>query len=255
MAEQPEYDVGEYQEPTEEDASDSPVEHPGELFPPTDEPEEITPEEAAATDIPLEALGPVEEPHLASTVCDVCLELNLTTKTCICCARCGQAFCLHFASTVDAQYCVNCLSDISMAKSTITKTYEHKNDETHTTTFYRRKAREIKIFGLDWLFAQRKITTLTNLELDLAVEYHRNILALMITEYESRRNARIHKYAGVKVAMPPLTKDGSVVTVTTKKTRTVSKTKAQEQLAALVAQMLAKGMTPDMLAALGGVKK
>jgi hypothetical protein len=105
------------------------------------------------------------------------------------------------------------------------------------------------------LFAQHKIVTLTDLELDLAVEYHRNILALMITEYESRRNAHFHKYAGVKVTMPPLTKDRSIVTVTTRKTRTVSKTKAQEQLAALVAQMLAKGMTPDMLAALGGGKK
>jgi len=221
---------------------------------PTDEPEEITPAEAAITDIPLPTEP--EEPHLTATVCDVCLELNLTHPTSVVyCERCGQAFCFHFASTVDAQYCVNCMSDITVQSSIITKTYEHKNDETGVHTFYRRKAREIKISGLDWLFAQHKIVTLTDLELDLAVEYHRDILALMITEYESRRNAHFHKYAGVKVTMPPLTKDRSIVTVTTRKTRTVSKTKAQEQLAALVAQMLAKGMTPDMLAALGGGKK
>jgi len=97
---------------------------------------------------------------------------------------------------------------------------------------------------------------LTDLELDLAIEYHRNILSLMITEYETRRNAKTHRYAGVKVLFPiksPL--ESTSTTTTTKKTRTISKTKAQEQLAALVAQMLAKGMTPDMLAALGGVKK
>ena len=250
MADQSEYDVGEYQEPIEEESEESSVEHPGELFPPTDEPEEITQEEAAATDIPLEALGPVEEPHLASTVCDVCLELNLTTKTCICCARCGQAFCLHFASTVDAQYCVNCLSDISMAKSTITKTYEHKNDETHTTTFYRRKAREVQISGLDWLFSQRKIYELSDIELDLSIEYHRNILSLMIAEQEKKRTEYMHRYAGIKVHIPtPATTDVHDSTTTTvKKTRVVSKNKQQEQLAALLKQMQSKGLNLNDIA-------
>lgn len=230
------------------------IEEDEEPLVPTDEPEEITSEEAAITDIPLSAEP--EEPHLTATVCDVCLELNLTHPTSIInCERCGQAFCFHFASTVDAQYCVNCLSDITVQSSIITKTYEHKNDETGTHTFYRRKAREIKISGLDWLFAQRKINVLTDLELDLAIEYHRNLLSLMTTEYETRRNAKIHRYAGVKVVFPTKSPtEGTSTTTTVKKTRTISKTKAQEQLAALVAQMLAKGMTPDMLAALGGKK-
>jgi hypothetical protein len=221
---------------------------------PTDEPEEITLEEAASTDIPLPTEP--EEPHLTATVCDCCLELNLTHPTSVVnCERCGQAFCFHFASTVDAQYCVNCLSDISVQSSIITKTYEHTNAETGTHTFYRRKAREIKIDGLDWLFAQRKIITLTDLELELAIEYHRNILSLMITEYEARRNAKIHRYANTKIVFPTKSPISSTATTTTRKIRTISKTKVQEQLAALVAQMLAKGMTPDMLAALGGAKK
>jgi hypothetical protein len=228
-----------------DESEDSALEEPVQevFFAPTDEPEEISAEEAIATDIPLEAT-PVEEAHLTSTVCDVCLELNLTTKTCICCARCGQAFCLHFASSVDAQYCVNCLSDISMSKSTITKTYKHKNDETGTTTFYRRKAREIKIDGLDWLFSQRKIVELSDMELDLSIEYHRNILSLMIAEQERKRTEYMHRYAGVKIhiPMPATTTVHDSTTTTVKKTRTVSKNKQQEQLAAMLKQMQAKGL-------------
>ena len=216
---------------------------------PTDEPELISESEAASTDIPLAAQDE-EAQHLTSTVCDSCLELNLLTKSSIACARCGQAFCLHFASTVDAQYCVNCMSDISITKQVITKSYEHSNPETGARSFYRRRAREIQIKGLDWLFAQRKIAELADVELDLAIEYHRNIEQLMIAEQERRRNAKMHRYAGVsfKIAPTPGTEVTDSKTTTVKKSRTVSKNKQAEQLAALLKSMMAKGVDINSLA-------
>ena len=240
MAEHDDFVIGDLADTEgEEDARDAEAESPAEeIFAPTDEPEEITAEEASHTDIPAEPTE-VEDSHLTATVCDVCLELNLTHPTSvITCARCGQPFCFHFASTIDAQYCVNCLSDISVSKSVVTKTYEHKNDQ-GDIVFYRRRAREIQISGLDWLFAQRKI------------EYHRNILSLMCTEQEQRRTAKMHRYAGVKIHLTPSVTDVNHTTTTTvKKTRTVSKTKAQEQIAALLKNMAAKGMTMDKIAAM-----
>ncbi len=226
-----------------------------EVFIPTpdDTPEEITPEEAAQTNIPLPQEATPEEAHIAHLVCDVCLELNLTTKSVIKCARCEQAFCFHFASNIDAQYCVNCMSEMSIAKSVITKTYEHKNDETGITSFYRRKAREIKIDGLDWLFAQRKISELADVELDMAIEYHRNICSLMMAESERRRNEKMHRYAGIKthIPTPSTTKVTEGTTTTVKKTRTVSKDKASESAAAILASMMAKGMNiQDILKAI-----
>jgi len=219
-------------------------------FVPDDTPEEITAEEAAQTDIPL----PPEEPHLTSIVCDVCLELNLTHPAeVVTCLRCGLPFCLHFASKIDVQYCVNCLSDISVSKSIITKTYEHTNEETGVKTFYRRKAREIQIGGLDWLFAQRKISELTDTELDLTIEYHRNILSLMIGEQERKRAEKMHRYAGVKMHIPTPSDSTSVsnsTTTTVKKTRTISKNKAQEQIASILASMQAKGMSIEQIAQL-----
>jgi hypothetical protein len=249
MAEHDDFVIGDLADTEgEEDARDAEAESPAEeIFAPTDEPEEITAEEALHTDIPAEP----EESHLTATVCDVCLELNLTHPTSVIrCARCGQPFCFHFASTIDAQYCVNCLSDISVSKSVITKTYEHKNAQ-GDTVFYRRRAREIQIKGMDWLFAQRKIVDLSDLELDLDIEYHRNILSLMCTEQEQRRTAKMHRYAGVKIpSAPAATGVNQTTTTTVKKTRTVSKTKAQEQLAALLKNMAAKGMTMDKIAAM-----
>jgi hypothetical protein len=146
------------------------------------------------------------------------------------------------------------MSDISVTKQIITKEYCHRDDERGVTSIYRRRAREVKIAGLDWLFAQRRITDLSDMELDLAIEYHRNILSLMISEQESRRNVKMHRYAGVKVSIPtPSTttvSNTSTTTTTTKKTRVVSKTKQQEQLAALLKSITAKGTSIDQIAAM-----
>jgi len=197
-------------------------------------------------------------PHLTMTVCDVCLELNLTTKAqVIKCERCEQAFCYHYASTIDARYCVNCMSDISVTKQTISKEYVHRDEENKVTSVYRRRAREVQIKGLSWLFAQRKIADLSDVELDLTIEYHRNILMLQIDEQERRRNAKMHRYASSKytIQTPSGTTVSSTTQTTVKKTRTVSKNKAEEQLNALLASMLGGGKSvADIQAILKGVK-
>jgi hypothetical protein len=213
--------------------------------------------EIPSAELPEEPAPTETEHHLTSCVCDVCLELNLTQKSAIACIRCEQAFCFHFASNIDARYCVNCMSDMSVTKSTISKEYIHRNEAEQITSVYRRRAREVKISGLDWLFAQRKIVDLADTELDLTIEYHRNILSLLITEQESRRNAKMHRYAGVnvKIANPSTTtiSDTTTTSTTTKKSRTVSKTKQNEQLAAILQSVLAKGKSMEqILAALKG---
>ena len=217
----------------------------------SDEPEEVSPEEISAEEVIVSEDDPADRGHLTELVCDCCLELNLVTKSCIKCARCDQPFCLHFASTIDAQYCVNCMSEMSVTKEVVTKIYEHRNAETGETHFYRRKARAIKIDGLDWLFSQRKIVELSDIELDLSIEYHRNILNLMIAEQERHRNERMHRYANI-VFKPShsATKVSDSTTTTVKKTRTVSKDKASEQLQAIMKAMLSKGLTVEQIQAM-----
>jgi hypothetical protein len=224
----------------------------------SDEPELLSPAVPLPTEVELPT-AEEHEIHLASTVCDVCLELNLTTKSVIKCERCEQAFCYHFCSAIDARYCVNCLSDLSVTKQVITKTYTHENPETKEISVYRRRAREIKIGGLDWLFAQRKIIDLSDVELDMVIEYHRNLCSLMIAESERRRNDRMHRYAGMKVSIPtPSTttvSSSSTTTTTVKKTRTTSKNKQSEQLASILASLKAKGLSIEDIAKMVAGKK
>src|SRR5215472_5341412 len=91
---------------------------------------------------------PKKEIHLSSNVCDTCLNDNLLKNVSIIkCIKCAQAFCIHYASNFDAQYCVDCMSDLSVTKESISKTYEHYNELTDTVTKYSRRARQIKVEG------------------------------------------------------------------------------------------------------------
>lgn len=196
-----------------------------------------------------------EEVSISSQVCDVCLKDNLLASVGILtCSRCKAPFCIHFSSRIDTQYCVSCMSDLSVTKEIITKAYEHYNEETDTTTRYARKARQIRIEGLDWLFAQRKIKLLTDPELDMVVEYHRNYLSLLLVEAEQRRTEKMHRYAGVKIQLPtPTTSTTTTKTTTIKSTKTSSTKKqaqAQAALSVLLQSLTAKGMSVDQITAM-----
>ena len=43
--------------------------------------------------------------------------------------------------------------------------------------------------GQDWMFAQARVVTLTDEELETTVEYHRAIMAEMVNEREARKIA------------------------------------------------------------------
>lgn len=230
-------------------------------FPVSGEPELIAQIPTTSEDVIAAAeMTEQEAPHLTSVVCDCCAELNLTQPVQIIrCERCEQPFCFHFASRIDVKYCVNCLSDVTVTKQTITKEYTHRDEQEKITSVYRRKAREIKISGLSWLFVQRKVSELSDMELDIAIEYHRNLLILLINEQEAKRNARMHRYAGIKNKQAGIpTPSGVSVTnstqTTVKKTRTISKNKAQEQLNALLASMGGSVDLNAIAAILKGVK-
>lgn len=220
---------------------------------PTDEPEEISEAEAAISDIPTQPADN-EVAAIATLVCDVCLELNLTQRSTIICKRCGESFCFHYTSNVDADYCINCMSDVSVTKSVITKTYESTGEDGEKH-FYRRRARDIKIDGLDWLFTQRKIPEYSDAELELTIEYHHARLGLMLAETEKRRTEKMHRYAGVKVVIPTTSGTATTSTTTVKKTRVISKNKANEQIAALAKSLLAQGISLDQIIAKIGGKK
>ena len=196
----------------------------------------------------------IETNEYSASVCDECFEKNLIENVSIqSCSRCKNPFCLHFSSKIDPSFCVSCMSDLTVEKSVVTKTYEHVSEDGTLSTTSRR-ARQIKISGLDWLFAQRKIATLTDVESDMAIEYHRGMLTLHLTDNERRKNERIHRYAGVKITSPIPT----VATIRTSEKKTTVKSvsnKKTEQVAAMMGVLLGQGKSiEDIMKILKGGK-
>ncbi len=191
--------------------------------------------------------------EVTSKTCRNCQVSNLIEDVKIArCVRCNSIYCIHFASSIDPAYCVECLSDISLHKEIVTKEYIHEKYDEETdqvmTTTYKRRAKSIKLEGLDWLFVQRKIVSMRDEELELAIEYHREILNAMLAEREDRKAKFLHRYAGVKVNTEGVNIDSaSTLTTTTKRTRTISSTKATATANSLMQSMLAGGMNAAAL--------
>jgi hypothetical protein len=117
------------------------------------------------------------------TICDICRENNLTKKIKVSsCKECSRDYCIHFASSVDPSYCSDCLAEVSMEKSVIVRVTEHSVSGSKLKYQRRSSAVQIRFGGEDFLFYSRKIHTLSDLELELAIEYHHAIYSSMILE-------------------------------------------------------------------------
>lgn len=198
---------------------------------------------------------------LGSHVCDTCTGDNLLKSIGILkCAKCRNPFCIHFASKYDpAHFCVSCGSEIELSSSIVTKEYKHEryDEETDTisTTMYTRRAKEYKLAGETWMFNQRRVRDLTDAELDIAIEFHRQYLQLLCADQDRRRAEKAHRNAGVKFQMPSGITSTTSTVVETKKTTVVKTDKAKAQAAAAFSVLLAQGMTmEDIMKALGGIK-
>jgi hypothetical protein len=207
---------------------------------------------------------PEHEHVLDNLVCDDCFEKNLTENVHIqSCVVCESSYCRHHASVIDPIHCAECLNDVSVTVETIQKTQLRENQETKATYVYSRKARQIKIGGLHWLFAQRKIASLSDIELGLAIEYHRAIYDSLIFERERRRQEHFHRNAGIRTPLSPtspLNNTGTIVTNTTtvKKSRTTSIKKpdaVKTNALSAIDVLLKSGMTLEQIKAIALGKK
>lgn len=202
---------------------------------------------------PSESQPETEEQHISSQVCDVCLKDNLLQKVgIIYCGRCKSPFCLHFASKIDVQYCVSCFSEMTLTREDVRKIIERYDVETDTIKKYSRKARRVLLEGEAWLFAQRQIKELDEAEQDMVIEYHRQLLQLLLNEREERKVKKMHRFKSVKIGVSSVTSN-TTTTTTTKKTSKTSSTTTQAKVSAIVGALLAKGKTMDEIAKLLGI--
>lgn len=185
------------------------------------------------------------------------------------CPRCKLAYCSHFASKIDFQFCLYCLNDIVLEDSIITKEVISKS--LNGKKEFRRvmKARHLVFKGQDWMFAQARISTLTDEELGTTIEYHRTIFSEMIDEMEQRKITKnklslAKKNKDFKVSLKIPTRsgfntDGSVIgatsmtVTTTKVTRTkitgVQTSSLQVAMTAIKNVLKAQGLSADQIKA------
>lgn len=215
-------------------------------------------DEIDGTDTTPEELQPLDQ-----IVCDECFEKNVIEDVHIQeCSTCGELYCRHHASIVDPAHCAQCIHEVTMDEAIIhkTETTIHDNGEITSRT---RKARQIKLGGLHWLFVQRKIKDLSDIELSLAIEYHYALFSALNYERDKRRAENFHRNAGRQFKVPTSSTSAAVSVTTTseiKKTRvrktTVSKPdNAAANMAAAFQALVASGMTPEQIRSMFSTKK
>lgn len=185
---------------------------------------------------------------LDNIVCDECLEKDLTENIHIQrCTHCNDEYCIHHTSVIDPAQCEQCCSDVKVEISTIKKVIiDSKMGHIRS-----RKARQIKLGGLHWLFAQRKIQEMGDDDLIRAIEYHRAIYDSLIFEREKRRAETFHRNANKPFKVPT-----STTTVKTVKTiKTVKAAPAAPDLTVLLEQLKKAGFTKEQIMAMAMGKK
>ena len=195
------------------------------------------------------------EDKIDDTVCSECafgnLVKNVGIKRCI---RCDKAFCSHFACTITPlEYCVNCMGNLELERKVVTTKIDVYDLETDTIKTYRRRPyRSIHINGDDWLFAQRRIGALSDVELELSIEFHREYLQLLAVEQDRRKAERLHKQSATKLPPPGIMPTGttSKTVKETKVTTTTKQNKKVDQVSMLFDQMLNAGMSLSEIQAL-----
>lgn len=195
----------------------------------------------------------VEKQEESFVCCEVCIEENLLKNVGIAkCTRCERPFCIHFVSRIDPQYCVDCMSDMSVTKDKIIveREFERYDEIEEKVIRYKRRSSctQIKFEGQDWLFAQRRVCDFSEAELTLAIEYHWGLFKLLQLANEEQKAAKMHKLASVKAIRIPTTTQSTTTTV--KKSTKTSSDKNAAKLSALLGSMFAKGLTPEDVAAM-----
>jgi hypothetical protein len=235
-------------------------------------------------DVPFDNRETITSAQLPDKVCTQCLEDNLirsgVIETFVKCQKCGEEFCQHGVSKLDPQYCVHCCNDFKIVDVIEQEQRPIYNKDGGLIAVRQFKVRHITLSGLHWLFFNRAISSLSDIELEHAIEYHQSIYHGMIYEREARRVQKSQRNRGKHAANEASPLDGSVQspfvvnqdgvqfttvaqqarkkvrtrTVKVSQSSTASASKAAqspEAIAGLIKTLLAAGFTQEQILAMG----
>lgn len=121
-----------------------------------------------------------DEPEIVK--CYLCDNIETVGK----CINCQKDFCLLDTNKLDSRYCAECMSDIVIEDTKYTKTSEEYDEVTDTTRHVEHSCRDIRFNGIDWMFAQQRLSGMTDTEAKIELEYHRAMVHFLESDLLSR---------------------------------------------------------------------
>jgi hypothetical protein len=166
------------------------------------------------------------------------------------CLKCNRPYCEKHASILDSTNCNACLNDFQVTKQDFicagvetSHQLDHKgrvitNEKGEPIIVrrpYQTKSKQIILFGSDWLFAELKMSEMSEEQCEVSLEWHRAHVSYLEQCITQHRITKAHKLAQVRIPHA----------VKTEKKAKEKKEKSLEMLA----QSL-KSMSPSDLASL-----
>lgn len=152
------------------------------------------------------------------------------------CKGCGNPLTPENISKTDFSFCNNCLHDVSVTITKVTKTeivedYDLEQDKPVPIETREFKARQIKIEGPDWVFHSKIISQMTEDELRIGIQFRKASVSLMESELVERKIKKEKaQFGGVRIGGNVVTSKTSKEVKTTKTTRSVKKDPVQQLL-------------------------
>ena len=152
-------------------------------------------------------MGIAIPPNFASEIQDLgpicynCIELKKTEQEQgkelrINCTRCDRPYCDKCASTVDPQFCCNCLTDFqAVVKDQTFNGVEHirvidptgQKDDFIAAIPYKTRYKQISLMGTDWLFYEAAISNMSDTQLAAALQWHKAAVSEIEIEVTERK--------------------------------------------------------------------
>jgi len=129
-----------------------------------------------------EGIETPEQEHVIVPVCYLCDGTEVVGK----CIHCSKPFCARDTNRIDPRYCAECMSDIVIEETTFTKKSEEYDEDTDTVHHTTQSCRDILFRGIDWMFACKRLSSMTDTEAKTELEYHRAMVHFLESDLLSR---------------------------------------------------------------------
>lgn len=175
--------------------------------------------------------------------CYLCDDWRVVGK----CLHCGKTYCARDANRLDQRYCAECMSEITIEDTTFTKTTTEYDEERDSTRIENHTCRDIRFSGIDWMFAQTRVTQMTDTEMSHELEYHRAMVHFLESELTSSSIKKYRMKVQNDLDGKHAKRAAQIQKIVETRTRKVVKVTKEFDVQAFAAQLAKLGITAQII--------